>query len=130
MSGYWIGVDLDGTLAEGHASEIGPPVAAMLDRVRAWVGGGVEVRVVTARAGDQDEKRKVHQWLGRWGVPVSVVTDRKDFQMLELWDDRAVRVLQNTGLRCCDEAETLRARVAELEAEVERLDAANHDGRG
>jgi hypothetical protein len=56
MSEGWIGVDLDGTLA--HYSEwkgpdsIGEPVPLMLARVKEWLAKGLEVRIVTARAGD------------------------------------------------------------------------------
>ena len=53
MSEGWIGVDLDGTLAEylgwqgmGH---IGEPIAPMVERVKAWLAEGKDVRIFTAR---------------------------------------------------------------------------------
>ena len=49
----WIGVDLDGTLAEDNGydgpTDIGPPVPGMVERVKEWLAKGREVRVVTAR---------------------------------------------------------------------------------
>lgn len=49
----WIGVDLDGTLAHYETwktpTDIGPPVQAMLTRVRMWRADGREVRIFTAR---------------------------------------------------------------------------------
>lgn len=47
----WIGVDLDGTLAEydGDVNTIGKPIEQMCDRVRAWLKEGKDVRIVTAR---------------------------------------------------------------------------------
>ena len=52
----WIGVDLDGTLAEyaGWVSEehIGHPVPMMLERVKAWLAEGKDVRIFTARVDD------------------------------------------------------------------------------
>ncbi len=49
----WIGVDLDGTLAEYHGwvseQHIGAPVPVMVERAKAWVARGVEVRIFTAR---------------------------------------------------------------------------------
>lgn len=53
MSGEWIGVDLDGTLAhyEGYRGpeHIGEPVPAMRERVMRWLAEGREVRIFTAR---------------------------------------------------------------------------------
>lgn len=47
MTRPWIGVDLDGTLAEYHGwvSElhIGPPIPAMLARVKRWLAEGKEI---------------------------------------------------------------------------------------
>lgn len=102
MSGPWIGVDLDGTLAvyEGWKGEtsIGEPVPAMVKRVRTWLAEGIEVRIVTARAAaSRGEITFIERWcilhIGR----ILPVTDRKDFNMMALWDDRAVAVEKNTG---------------------------------
>jgi hypothetical protein len=93
-------VDLDGTLAvyDGWKDGlIGEPVPEMLFRVRKWLADGVMVRVVTARAGMPDEAAKVRAWLDSHELQAVAVTDRKDFAMIELWDDRAVAVEQNTG---------------------------------
>ena len=50
MNKGWIGVDLDGTLAryEGWAGshDMGEPIAAMVDRVRAWRAEGVFMQSV------------------------------------------------------------------------------------
>jgi hypothetical protein len=97
----WIGVDFDGTLAEGHA--FCPAVPAMVKRVQEWIRVGIEVRIVTARAADPSEVAKVRKWLDRNGLPAGLpITDRKDYDMIELWDDRAVRVLRDRGVPCCD----------------------------
>lgn len=52
MSG-WIAVDLDGTLAQYDETtgfpEIGPPVPRMVERVKAWLAYGLDVRIFTAR---------------------------------------------------------------------------------
>ncbi len=100
-SAGWIGVDLDGTLAEYDLwlgpEFIGEPVPAMLDRVRQWVSEGIEVRVVTARAGHPRHRRFVEIWLQRHGLGQLSVTDKKDYAMIELWDDRCVAVQTNRG---------------------------------
>lgn len=116
MSG-WIGVDLDGTLAyyDGWRGElhIGPPVPAMLDRVRRWLAEGKTVRIVTARVapmgvllnkdGQNRDIDAVRRAIGEWCLhyigEVLVVTHEKDFGMIELWDDRCVQVIPNTGAR-------------------------------
>lgn len=117
----WIGVDLDGTLAEynGWISEehIGAPVPAMVDRVRAWLVAGKDVRIFTARvdggevalamgnpAGaafrDVDRiTRIIQDWTERHLGARLPVTNRKDYGMIELWDDRCVQIIPNTGRR-------------------------------
>lgn len=109
----WIGVDLDGTLAEYHgwqgADHIGAPVPRMAERVRAWLTEGRDVRIVTARVSHDGSAARmldaqmamfhVMDWCARHlGTPLPV-TCTKDFAMVELWDDRAVQVVANTGLR-------------------------------
>lgn len=98
----WIGVDLDGTLAEATPwkgmSHIGPPVPLMMRRVRLWLEKGARVKIVTARAGDPEGLKATQSWLKANGLPDLEVTDRKDFGMIELWDDRAIQVVQNSGI--------------------------------
>ncbi len=98
----WIGVDLDGTLAEATPwkgmSHIGPPVPLMLRRVRLWLEKGARVKIVTARAGDPEGLKATQAWLRSNRLPDLAATDRKDFGMIELWDNRAIQVVQNTGM--------------------------------
>lgn len=102
----WIGVDLDGTLAHYSGwkgeDEIGEPIALMKKRVIAWTAQGWRVKIMTARASQPSAVCTIHKWLERHGMPKLEVTNIKDFQMVELWDDRAIRILPNTGQRCCD----------------------------
>ncbi len=98
----WIGVDLDGTLAyyDGWRGphHIGPPVPAMLARVKQWVADDVvDVRIFTARANDPEQAAAVVEWcVHHIGVEL-VVTATKDYGMIALWDDRCVQVEPNTG---------------------------------
>lgn len=104
MSG-WIGVDLDGTLAEYGGwvgpEHIGPPIPSMLARVRRWILEGKEVKIFTARAAIPEQVVPVMEWLKKHGLGGLEVTNVKDFGMIELWDDRCVRVITNTGMPCC-----------------------------
>lgn len=105
MSG-WIGVDLDGTLAEYHGwcdGAIGKPVDKMMQRVKAWVADGREVRIFTARAATPELVPQVEEWLAEHGIAGLAVTNVKDFGMIELWDDRCVQVIPNTGMRATEE---------------------------
>lgn len=104
----WIGVDLDGTLARYDGwvgpDSIGEPVSLMADRLRAWVESGERVKIFTARVWSDPDgiaEEAIHKWLLKhFGFDLEV-TCVKDYGMIELWDDRCVRVIENTGVRCC-----------------------------
>lgn len=108
-----IGVDLDGTLAryEGWkgAAHIGAPIPRMLERVKGWLAEGKEVRIFTARVYHDGMSVRVHEAsvarsaIAAWckehiGLELRI-TNVKDYAMYELWDDRAVQVVPNTGER-------------------------------
>lgn len=101
QDGPWIGVDLDGTLAKHDLwvskHHIGKPIPQMLKRVQMWVDRGIRVKIVTARASEADGIPPVKSWLKKQGLPDLEVTNEKDFAMIELWDDRAIQVIPNTG---------------------------------
>lgn len=104
----WIGVDLDGTLAHYDGwkglEHVGAPVPAMLERVKYWLKTGKDVRIFTARVCREGQEREdaefhIQKWLIQHVGRELVVTNVKDFGMVELWDDRAVQVEANTGRR-------------------------------
>lgn len=104
MSG-WIGVDLDGTLAkyEGwNGGLIGEPIPLMVDRVKAWLANGKEVRIFTARVGglrlDTEQIAAIEGWCRQHIGCTLPITATKDYGMIELWDDRCVQVIPNTGI--------------------------------
>lgn len=98
----WVGVDLDGTLAHYSGwvgpDHIGVPIPAMLARVKKWVAEGVEVRIFTARCSVPERVAPIAGWLEKHGIGGLQVTNVKESYMIELWDDRCVQVVQNTGL--------------------------------
>lgn len=107
MSG-WIGVDLDGTLAEytswSGPGNIGAPIKAMVERVQRWLVLGKEVRIFTARlSGSYADivlaRIAIEAWSKEHLGVILPVTNEKDYGMIELWDDRAVQVEMNTGKR-------------------------------
>lgn len=107
----WIGVDLDGTLAlyQGWQgiTAIGEPVPKMVERVKQWLEQGIEVRIMTARVGPQSRTedelpatiKAIEDWCQLHLGSVLRVTSQKDFGIMELWDDRCVQVIPNTGER-------------------------------
>lgn len=110
----WIGVDLDGTLANYDewvaVDVIGEPIKPMLELVKTWLLAGVEVKIFTARAAIDCECYVTKKWWTREEI-ISVIQDwtekhlglrlevtaTKDFKMIELYDDRCVAVERNTG---------------------------------
>lgn len=97
----YIAVDLDGTLAHyesGQWPEIGEPIQPMLDRVKGWLEQGREVRICTARASHgESEIARIRKWLDQYGLGHLKISNTKEPDMDELWDDKAIQVRPNTG---------------------------------
>lgn len=100
----WIGVDFDGTLAtyeKGMAPTLGAPIPQMVERVQNWLARGIDVKIVTARASHPSfthgDKAAMEQWCLQHIGFVLDITCQKDYEMVELWDDRVVQVETNTG---------------------------------
>jgi hypothetical protein len=109
----WIGVDLDGTLAEYHgwvsSHDIGVPIPKMVARVKKWLGEGKEVRIFTARVSAnphspaelqraEDARTAIVEWCKLHIGMELVVTNVKDLAMTVLYDDRCRQVLENSGV--------------------------------
>jgi hypothetical protein len=119
----WIGVDLDGTVAIYTSwkrwDSIGEPIPKMVARIKAWLAEGIKVKIFTARVGLETDTCKisgetftkeamtavVQRWTLKHIGKRLKVTATKDFAMRELWDDRAVQVVANTGNTISDEYE-------------------------
>ncbi len=97
----WVGVDLDGTLAfhepDSPMVRIGRPVPRMIKRVKDMVSKGIRVKIFTARAHDSEQIVMIRKWLLENGLPALEITNIKDYNMIKLFDDRAVQVEPNTG---------------------------------
>lgn len=98
-------VDLDGTLAHydkwGGPYHIGAPIPRMVERIKKWREQGIEVLIFTARATDNDPAviYAIKQWCIRHLGFELEVTNTKTYMAIEIWDDRAVQVIPNTGER-------------------------------
>lgn len=141
----WIGVDFDGTLAEKQEpfdpKSCGAPVEPMIERVKALLEEGREVRIFTARAWPFNrvfwpnvsvkdvlrQTKEEYAMVSRYGIfdmkspegqqlidshngvvairrfckkhlgQVLTITNVKEPMMEVLYDDRAIRVRENTG---------------------------------
>jgi hypothetical protein len=106
----WIAVDFDGTLAMHHDDWpgglfIGEPIWPMIEKVKRWLSEGHTVKIFTARVGPQgpydygpDEQRAaLEEWSERYIGQKLEVTAEKDYRFTEFWDDRAFRIVRNTG---------------------------------
>jgi hypothetical protein len=105
----WIGCDLDGTFAHYEPGDIqkygetyiGPPIPKMLERIKRHLARGDEVKIVTARVADgslhviKAIQAYTELHLGR----KLEVTATKDYNMIALYDDRAIQIITNTGER-------------------------------
>jgi len=104
----WIGVDLDGTLAEYDgwvsATHIGFPVDKMLARVKNWLVVGQRVKIFTARVSSSQEqpelaRHAIQNWCRVYLGQELEVTAEKDIYCIQIWDDRAIQIEKNTGRR-------------------------------
>jgi hypothetical protein len=99
----WLGVDLDGTLAEFGSFKgktvIGKPIPAMVEKVKAKLAAGKTVKIFTARVhdGDKETISAIEQWCEQHLGRKLPVTNKKDPDLEEIWDDIATGVKQNTG---------------------------------
>ncbi len=106
-------MDFDGTLAHEVPNrtdpyQLGEPVETMVNRVKDWVAKGYDVRIFTARmcpvsysTGKLRDVNLMAETLQDWSEKYIgkrlPCTNIKDGLMEVLWDDRAVRVIENTG---------------------------------
>lgn len=98
-----VAVDLDGTLARYDGwkgiDHIGDPIPLMVSRVRKWLNDGVRVVIFTARAQTPESLPYIYAWCKEHLGVVLPVTNIKTFDIVEIWDDRAVQVIPNKGTR-------------------------------
>ena len=78
----WIGVDLDGTLAQADPwqgfEHIGKPIPNMMKRVKIWLELGYRVKIVR-RAQEPDQAiPPIREWLKKHGLPELEITNAKD----------------------------------------------------
>lgn len=98
----FIATDLDKTLAyqsgdQTDSDAIGPPIPEMQKRVMGWIDEGKKVKILSARASNPKKISQIKAWLLKNGFPSLEATNIKEPEMIELYDDKAVAVIPNTG---------------------------------
>lgn len=87
----WLAIDLDNTLAqslwtsENPTSEIGDPIQANVDKLKAAVEAGWKVVIHTARSWEAFEA--IEGWLNYHGIPFDKIQPGKILAAV-YWDDR------------------------------------------
>jgi hypothetical protein len=108
MSRQWIGVDFDRTLAYFDewrgASHAGQPIPLMVRRVKDWLASRQLVKIFTARADETQEDyaeniKTIQEWCFHVFGEILEITNKKDKFMIQLWDDKAIQIIENTGYR-------------------------------
>lgn len=100
-----IAVDLDGTLAEYNGwrgmEHIGAPVQNIVTALKYHQSQGAKIWIFTARVSDDNEAPQatfhIKNWLKRYNIEVDGITAVKHKFFTEIWDDRAIQVVRNTG---------------------------------
>jgi len=128
MEDVWYGFDIDGTIADNTAytsglGEIGKPIKPMCDLLKRMHDEGRWVKIVTARLSDLPSdpasqysiKEHIWRWCDQHLGFRPEITDRKDYKMECLYDDRAKQVVRNTGECLEDKYKALLEKVRELE---------------
>lgn len=110
----WIGVDLDGTLAEYHGwkgpENIGAPIQPILERVKRILAEGEvidnrlvrKVKIFTSRASIPSQVPPVQKWLREQGLNGVEITCIKDIGCVLVLDDRCEYIVSNTGMTLMD----------------------------
>ena len=77
----------------------------MVERVKEWLNNGITVKIFTARVCSMQSKEEIarqreliENWCIQYIGQKLEVTNEKDFMMTELWDNRAVGVIENRGI--------------------------------
>jgi hypothetical protein len=89
----WVGVDLDGTLAEplwtpdNPTSEIGDPIPESLDKINELVEAGYKIIIHTSRP--WTDYQIIEQWLNHYEIPFKEIQCGKPLYAAYI-DDRAI----------------------------------------
>lgn len=118
MPKQWYGFDLDRTLAEyppKNGESIGKPISNIVRVLKQYIREGRDCRILTARVGPDKStfeinafKYDLDRWLRQHIGTTLLATCEKDHFVMEMWDDKAVQVVPNTGEILQDQLEMMK----------------------
>ena len=125
--GAWYGVDFDGTLCTGTDWNIpgdeGKPIENIVNKVKELIANGNTVKVVTARYHDGSKSiNHVKRWCLKYIGKELEVTASKDYEMIALYDDRAIQVQPDTGVIIEEELNKALEEIKRLERIIENYE--------
>jgi hypothetical protein len=101
---HWVGFDFDGTISgtdnPGHFEPpfpLGEPIPEMLETAKSLLAAGIKVKIFTARACEPENVPVIQDWTERHGLGRLEVTDRKDYDLIRFFDDRAIQIVPDQG---------------------------------
>lgn len=108
---FWIGIDLDGTLAESLKDwrtykDIGKPIPRMVRFVKKLLREGKRVKIYTARVSHvssggvtrKERERVIREWCRKHIGRELEITCEKDHLLDTIYDDRCFQMLKSTGI--------------------------------
>lgn len=119
----WVGFDLDGTLIKHCTQEevvryiLGEPIAEVVQLMHKEKANGYELKIFTARVSMGcnplehtmarrifviKQTKAIQEWSKIKFGEIYDVTCQKDFNCIRIYDDRAMRVICDTGKLCCE----------------------------
>ena len=103
----WYGFDCDGTIAcysgDEGPTEIGEPLGidkmdSAFNTLLCFLEQGKKCKIVTARAEFPESVKAIKAWSKKYLGQELEVTNKKDFAMISLFDDRAIGIDSETGM--------------------------------
>lgn len=118
-----VAVDFDATLSHYEHFEgpevLGPPIPEMVKKIKQLLADGVPVVIFSARVNPSDANADdamsatlsyvaIANWCQKVFGQVLPITHEKSRHFTEIWDDRAVQVVPNTGVFVAELMESLK----------------------
>lgn len=96
-------VNFDATLATynrwKNIGDTGEPIPKMKQKVLSWIQKGIIIKIFTARAYNEENKKHIRKWLILNGFPPNLeITNIKGIECDLIFDDKAREVIHNTGI--------------------------------
>src|ERR1043165_1046227 len=103
---HWVGFDFVGNISRrdtpGHFEPpfpLGEPIPEMIATMKSLLAAGIKVKIFTARALEPENIPAIQEWAERHGLGRLDATHQKDYDLIRFFDDRAIPIMENAGVR-------------------------------